>query len=180
MTQSRTHKFILAGSILLLLTIPILIITLGLDLKGIASWGYLGVFVASLLSAATIFFPAPGGAVLIIAATMFNPALVAIAGGTGAALGENTAYLAGYGGRVAMGEQMAQRYQRAEKWMKRYGSGTIFVFALAPFLPFDLAGIAAGTLRFPFWKFFLACLAGRLVRAFIIVYLIWAIFPSLY
>ena len=64
--------------------------------------------------------------------------------------------------------------------MKRYGSGTIFVFALAPFLPFDLAGIAAGTLRFPFWKFFAATFAGRMLRAFIEVYLVWAIFPSLF
>jgi len=29
-----------------------------------------------------------------------------------------------------------------------------------PFV-FDLAGIAAGVLRFPFWKFFLLCWLGR-------------------
>ena len=81
---------------------------------------------------------------------------------------------------MAIGAEQSQRYQKAENWMKRYGSGTIFVFALAPFLPFDLAGIAAGTLRFPFWKFFVACLCGRLVRAFIQVYVVWAIFPDLF
>ena len=180
MTQSRAQKLILAGSIFVLLAIPILIVTLGLDLRSIAGYGYLGVFLASLISTATIFFPVPGGAVMIIAATIFNPAWVAVAAGTGAALGECTAYFAGYGGRVVIGGKQAQRYQKAETWMKRYGNGTIFFFALAPFLPFDLAGIAAGTLRFPFRKFFLATLAGRLVRAFIEVYLVWAIFPSLY
>lgn len=180
MTQSRAQKLILAGSILILLAIPVVIVTLGLDLRSIASYGYAGVFVASLISTATIFLPVPGGAVMVIAATIFSPEWVALAAGTGAALGECTAYLAGYGGRVVIGGKHAQRYQKAESWMKRHGSGTIFLCALAPFLPFDLAGIAAGTLRFPFWKFFVATIAGRLIRAFIEVYLIWAIFPSLY
>lgn len=181
MTQSRAQKLILAASILVfVVAIPLVILTLGIDLRTIASYSYVGVFVASLVSTATIIFPIPGGAVMVIAATIFNPAWVAIAAGTGAALGECTAYLAGYGGRAVIGEKQAQRYQRAESWMKRYGSGTIFVFALAPFLPFDLAGIAAGTLRFPFWKFFVATFAGRMVRAFIEVYLVWAIFPSLF
>ena len=181
MTQSRAQKLILLASVLVfVVAIPVVILTLGLDLRSIAGYGYLGVFLASLISTATIFFPVPGGAVMVIAATIFSPAWVALAAGTGAALGECTAYLAGYGGRVVIGGKQAQRYQRAEGWMKRYGSGTIFLFALAPFLPFDLAGIAAGTLRFPFWKFFVATVAGRLVRAFIEVYLVWAIFPSLY
>ena len=30
-------------------------------------------------------------------------------------------------------------------------------------LVFDLAGIAAGVLRFPFWKFLLACWLGRTI-----------------
>ena len=38
---------------------------------------------------------------------------------------------------------------------------TIFIFSLVPFFPFDLAGIVAGALRFPFWKFFLLCWLGR-------------------
>ena len=39
---------------------------------------------------------------------------------------------------------------------------TIFVFSLVPFF-FDLAGIAAGALRFPFWKFLLVCWLGRTI-----------------
>jgi len=181
MTQSRAQKLILLASILVfVVAIPLVILTLRIDLRTIASYSYIGVFLASLLSTATIIFPTPGGAVMVIAATIFNPFWIAIAAGTGAGLGECTAYFAGYGGRVAVGERHAQRYQRAEGWMKRYGSRTIFLFALVPFLPFDLAGLAAGTLRFPFWKFFAATFAGRMVRAFIEVYLVWAIFPSLY
>lgn len=171
---------LLASILVFVVAIPLVVLTLGIDLRTIASYSYVGVFLASLVSTATIFFPVPGGAVMVIAATIFNPAWVAVAAGTGAGLGECTAYFAGYGGRAVVGEGHAKRYERAENWMKRYGSGTIFLFALVPFLPFDLAGIAAGTLRFPFWKFFVATFSGRMVRAFIEVYLVWAIFPSLY
>ena len=50
-----------------------------------------------------------------------------------------------------------------EEWMKKWGSATIFVFSLAPFLPFDVAGIAAGALRFPLWKFLIASFLGKVI-----------------
>jgi uncharacterized membrane protein YdjX (TVP38/TMEM64 family) len=39
---------------------------------------------------------------------------------------------------------------------------TIFIMSVVPFV-FDLAGIAAGALRFPIWKFFLATWVGRTI-----------------
>jgi membrane protein YqaA with SNARE-associated domain len=178
-TQSRAQKIILASSLLVLITVPIVIIALGLNLRGIAEYGYLGVFGASLISNATIIVPVPGGAVMVLAATMFNPAWVALAAAGGAALGQCTAYFIGFGGRATVGQDRAQRYQKAENWMRRYGSGTILLLSVLPFIPFDFVGIAAGTLRFPFWKFFLALLTGRLIRAFVEVYVIWTLFPNL-
>jgi len=38
----------------------------------------------------------------------------------------------------------------------------IFILSLVPFV-FDLAGIAAGVLRFPLWKFLIACWLGRTI-----------------
>jgi uncharacterized membrane protein YdjX (TVP38/TMEM64 family) len=63
--------------------------------------------------------------------------------------------------------------------MKRYGTATIFLFSLTP-LPFDIAGIAAGAVRFPYWKFLMATIAGRLPKTFIGVYVIykgWQLVP---
>jgi len=99
----------------------------------------------------------------------------------GGALGESTAYIAGYGGAAIITHQQSKWYARAENWMRRYGSATIFVFALTP-LPFDVAGIAAGALRFPFWKFLLATLAGRLPRSLLecyLAYLGWEVLGEL-
>ena len=46
--------------------------------------------------------------------------------------------------------------------MKRWGSLTIFLMSLAP-LFFDVAGLAAGVLRFPFKKFIFWTWVGRTV-----------------
>lgn len=171
------RRGILIVSLLGIIAIPIVLVTIGFDLESIAAYGYLGVFLATFLSSTTVIFPVPGVAVLMIAAAMFNPAWVAVTGCIGGSLGEFTSYLVGYGGMMAIEPRYTERYKRAEDWMRRHGSVTIFLFALMPFLIFDLVGIVAGTLRFPFWKFLLACLAGRLPRSFAEAYLGWAILP---
>lgn len=125
------------------------------------AYGYLGAFLISLIFNATVILPA--GNVLVISAlgaVLPSAVLVGLAGGTGAAIGETTGYLAGYSGRGIA--QKSKIYSRVEEWVRRWGVPTIFVFSLLPFL-FDLAAIAAGVLRFPFWKFFLICWAGRTI-----------------
>ena len=150
----------------------------------LAKYGYLGVFLLTLICSATIFFPTPG--FIIVFAMVVSPAfswpLVALAAGVGGGLGESSAYIAGYGGNVIIVPEQWKRYRRAEDWTRHYGGIAIFVFSLAPFLPFDLAGIVAGAMRYPFWKFLLATLAGRLVRSFsecYLVYLGWLTWPTL-
>jgi membrane protein YqaA with SNARE-associated domain len=135
-------------------------------------YGYLGAFLVALIASISIIFPIPG--IILVLAIAANPdlnwALVALAAAIGGGLGETTAYLAGYGGAVVIAPGQSKLYERAEKWMKRYGSATIFAFSLS-WLPFDIVGIAAGALRFPFWKFLLATLAGRLPRTLLELYL---------
>ncbi len=123
-------------------------------------YGYLGAFLISLTFNATLILPA--GSILMIsvfgAIPALNPVVVGLAGGAGAAIGEITGYMAGYSGR-GLAERSGM-YNRVEGWMRRWGTLTILIMSLVPFI-FDLAGIAAGVLRFPFWKFFLLCLLGR-------------------
>ncbi len=86
--------------------------------------------------------------------------LVGLLGGIAAAIGETTGYIAGYSGReiVARGKM----YGRVERRVKRWGAIAILLFSMVPFV-FDLVGIAAGILRFPFWRFMLFCGLGRIV-----------------
>ena len=123
-------------------------------------YGYLGAFIISLTFNATLILPAGNIVILsVLGAVLPSPVWVGIIGGAGAAIGELTGYMAGYSGRG-----LAQRtdiYNRVESWMKgKWGAFAIFFLSLVPFV-FDLAGIAAGVLRFPVWKFLLLCWLGR-------------------
>ena len=126
------------------------------------NYGYLGAFLASLITTTSVIFPIPGFIIIgAIAASTANWPLVALASALGNGIGECTSYIAGYGGSAIINPQRSRFYQQAEGWMKRHGSLTVFIFALTP-LPFDVVGIAAGALRFPLWKVILAVIAGRL------------------
>lgn len=128
------------------------------ELKG---YGYLGAFLISLLLNATVILPA--GNILVIAtlgATLPSATIVGLAGGAGAAIGEITGYMTGYSGHGIA--EKNKFYNRVEDWVKRWGTLTIFTLSLLPFI-FDLAAIAAGVLRFPFWKFLLLCWLGRTI-----------------
>ena len=54
-------------------------------------------------------------------------------------------------------------YARVQKWTDRFGAKAIFVFAVLP-VPFDLAGVWAGTVRFPLFKFFYPVTAAKIIR----------------
>ncbi len=135
-----------------------------LELKNYAYWG---AFLISLIGNATVILP---GAVLPILSTIgvvlypvtgpSGPIIVGLVGGIGAAIGEMTGYMVGYSGRGIV--ERANLYKRLVEWLRRWGTLTIFILSLVPFF-FDLAGIAAGALRFPLWKFILACWLGRTI-----------------
>ena len=124
-------------------------------------FGYLGAFIISVTLNATLVLPA-GNFVVMAAfgATLPSATLVGLVGGLGAAIGEITGYVAGYSGQSMI--QRRKVYQRLERWVKKWGTLTIFLLSIAP-LFFDLAGLAAGALRFPFWKFFIATWLGRTI-----------------
>ncbi len=148
------------------------IIRLSPQLESFKEYGPIGAFLVAFICSTTVIFPAPGFLVIwaMAASPAFSWPLVALASGVGGALGESVAYLAGYGGVVVIHPEQSKLYKRAEYWMRRHGSATIFIFSIT-WLPFDFVAIAAGALRFPFWKFMLANLAGRVPRSFLGCYL---------
>lgn len=127
-----------------------------------AAWGYPGIFLIALLANATVFLPAPGVAVVFAMGSIFNPYGVALAAGTGGALGELSGYLAGFGGQ-AMVENTAM-YDRIQPWVQKWGAWAILALAAIPNPFFDLAGIAAGTMKIPMWKFLLFVWIGQLIK----------------
>lgn len=138
------------------------------------SYGYIAyllVFAVSLLSSATIFIPTPGIAFTLAAAAVWDPLFVAIAAGTGDAIGEMTAYWTGYVGEKIIVDEHMPAYQKASSWMDRHGAWAIFGVALVPVVLFDLVGLAAGALKIRWWKFLLAAWCGKVPRAIVVCYL---------
>jgi membrane protein YqaA with SNARE-associated domain len=129
-----------------------------------SSYGYLGLFVVSVVGNATILLPAPSLAATFLAGGIFNPLLAGVVSGAGMAIGELSGYMAGYGGTVILDPTERARFERLQDWMRRHGFLTIFVLAVIPNPIFDLAGVAAGVLHFPLPHFLLACFLGKTVK----------------
>jgi uncharacterized membrane protein YdjX (TVP38/TMEM64 family) len=130
-------------------------------LENVEYYGYPAIFLVSMVWNATVLVPIPSFWTYFFFGQVFNPVLVGLVGGSGAAVGELTAYMAGRSSRVMLEKRRLKIYARVEGWIKRWGVIMIFGFNLVPVFPFDLVGIAAGATRFRLWKFYLACLAGR-------------------
>lgn len=157
------------GAIQIAFAILIIIVILAFSdrIANLQEYGYAGVFLITLLSNATIFFPAPGWAAVIALGGVLNPYLVGIVAGLGSGIGEITGYIVGSGAR----EISDARFEKYKKIINKYGSVSIFVLAFIPNPLFDVAGIVAGTLKIPAWKFLIACILGRTLRYILLAHL---------
>ena len=160
-------KIIPLLTLLLVVAITVTIFLCRERITELGNYGYLGAFLVSLVSNATIVLPVPGIIIIMALGATLPPVFVGLAAGIGSAIGEMTAYVVGVGGRGLV--ENRRLYDRLVEWLRKWGVMIIFLFALTP-LPFDLLGIVAGVLRFPLWKFFLACWLGKTLLNIIIAY----------
>lgn len=133
-----------------------------------AAYGYPGIFLVMLMANATVIIPAPGVAVVFAMGSVFNPILVALAAGTGGAIGELSGYLAGFSGQAVV--ENTKVYIRVSPWVQKYGAWAILVLAAIPNPFFDLAGIAAGVTKIPIWKFLFFCWIGQIIKMAMFAY----------
>ncbi len=159
-------KFKGIAEIAIAAVIVILILAFSDRILELQEYGYAGVFVISLLTAATIFVPAPGWAAVIAMGGVLNPYIVGIVAGIGSGIGESTGYLIGNGAR----ELSDAKFGKYKELIKKYGSGAVFVLAFIPNPLFDIAGFVAGALKIRIWKFLLACILGRILRYVILAH----------
>jgi len=133
-----------------------------IDYKAMGNYGYLGVFVVTLLATGAIVLPVPYLALILVAGSFLNPVLVALVAGVGAALGELTGYLVGYTGRSLIPRN--RWYEMVERAVTRFGGPVIFIAAAVPNPFFDAVGIVAGATRLPVWFFLVVCFLGKTIR----------------
>jgi membrane protein YqaA with SNARE-associated domain len=156
-----------------------------LELQDIAEWmrnfavqyGYFGIFLISLLGATSIVVPIPSTVVIFTLGGLrdsfgnflFEPLFIAAAAGVGAAIGEFSGYLLGFGGRKVIGEKYKRKMDILMKLFKRFGPIVIFVFALTP-LPDDLLFILLGVMRYGVWAAFIPAIVGKFLSNLIVAY----------
>lgn len=136
------------------------------QIEGLATWGYIGAFLAMLLSNATLILPAPGLIIVFALGSTLNPVVVGLFGAMGASLGELTGYITGLGG-VAVLENTRVSH-RIRRWMNHNGMLTIFALSAVPNPFFDIAGVMAGAVKMPVWKFLGSAFCGKTIQATVI------------
>ena len=127
-----------------------------------AEYGYPGIFLIALMANATVLLPAPGVAVVFAMGSILNPIGVALAAGTGGAIGELSGYLAGFSGQAVV--ERTDVYNKISPWIEKYGGWTILVLSAIPNPFFDIAGIAAGIAKMKLWRFLLFCWFGQIIK----------------
>jgi uncharacterized membrane protein YdjX (TVP38/TMEM64 family) len=157
---------VLLATIILMVFLIILGLTYKDKIKEFENYGYLGIFLMGIAGSATPIWPLPGSWAAFIGAGLgWNIVLVALAAGTGEAIGEFSGYLLGYGGQPVITNW--KRYQWFEGWMKRHGALAIFLVAAVPNPHIiKLVNASAGATRFPLWKWFLISWSGKIIKSF--------------
>ncbi|MBI2232366.1 MAG: VTT domain-containing protein [Candidatus Aenigmarchaeota archaeon] len=152
-----------------------------IDIAGLVhAFGYLGVFLASLIGSASIIFPVPSFALVIAAGSQFDPFWVGIISGAGAAIGELTGYGLGYGIyhlRNKFKKSTKKQKEELKGWKKTFknwfdnhmGFALIMIFAFTP-LPDDVIGIFCGAVKYDIKKFFIAVLIGKIMLGLVLAY----------
>lgn len=132
------------------------------------SYGYIGIFLISILANATVIIPAPGLLFVFGMGAKFSPLMVGLAAGVGAALGELSGYLAGFSSQAILEDR--ERYGQLVDWMNKNGPLTIMILAFIPNPLFDLAGMVAGALKMPVVKFLLFVAIGKILKMIVFAY----------
>ncbi len=197
-TSSRKGRYIFGGLFLGgIIAAFVVIIYYWQEISRFQNYGYLGLVIVGLLSGFSLPIPLPYMVVTFIFGGLLHPALVGASCGLGLGIGGTLLYLTGRGGskffplsnvfafannssnEVPPSSRMSRLLSRLLRWAriprimeiaKRRGTLVVFLMSAAinPF--FVPMAIGMGTLRFRWWKFFLACWAGMTVKAMAIAY----------
>jgi membrane protein DedA with SNARE-associated domain len=171
--RKPTRREVIIGGIFLAVTIALslLIIQHRSYIAQIAQWGYLGLFIISVLTNGTFILPGFGIILTFTLGGVLNPAIVGAVAGIGEAIGAIGAYFTGYAGRGLLGDGNSGLYVRFNNIIDRHGSKAIFFVSsvLSPFFyPF---AVFLGALRYGWIRFFLATWAGRTAKSMVLAYL---------
>ena len=149
-------------ALLLVIGLSVFLFSIRDQAARLATYGYPGLFLFSILSNATVVLPMPGVALTFTAGAVLEPLIVGVVAGVGSTIGELTGYLAGFSGQAVIDD--SKMYRRLERWTENHGQWAILVLAIIPNPLFDLAGAAAGALKMPVHQFLFWAGIGKTIK----------------
>ena len=163
----RSNRWLPVAFLFVALVLAVLVWTLGENISAAKLAGYPGVFFINFLGAVSMVLPMPGlisvcgGSVLDL-----NPWVLGTLAGVGEALGEWSGYVVGYAGDTVFERFSIYRNLRPRvgRWMEKRGSLLLLLASAVPNPFFDLVGIAAGTVHFPFVRFMAIIFVGKIIK----------------
>ncbi len=171
MVRRKLPILTFALGVIIFISVVFWVIASGTSTETWKNIGYPSAFLLGFIGAASIIIPVPATVALLAVAGLriFDPTLLALAFGFGAAAGELVGYGLGYMGRGVVGERWRRQLNAMVRIFERFGIIAIFIFALTP-LPDDLLFIPLGLMHYSIWKAFAAGVAGKVTMSLIITH----------
>ena len=167
--RQRNRALPVVGVLVLALALNLLVIWLPQRwFEGWGSYGYLGVFLVTLLANASVVVPVPYPGLIAKLGAELNIFGVALLGAAGSAAGETTAFLVGRAGKRAVEQSRFYVWLQHQLRTPPRAFAVLFLLSAPPNPFFDVAGLTAGTLGVSFPIFVVAVFTGRIVRMLIL------------
>ncbi len=161
-TKKQFSKTILSVFIAIILALPWLL--LQEEIKQMASWGYVGLFLSCLLASATILIPAGSTMSVVIASTLLDPLLCILVGSISATLGEQSAFLFGKLNSQQAKCSKSKFIIKWQSWMSRKSWMKVFIAAAVPLPIYDIIAVNAGSIHMSWGQYILATACGKIVK----------------
>lgn len=131
------------------------------DHSSLGRLGLGGAFLAAMLSHLTVVARDMFVPMFLPLTQVYSPILLGAAAGWGAALGEVTTYLLGWGVAESVRDEQSETEDRIVGWIRRYGMWAVLLVSLTP-LPDTPIVLLAGSGRLPFKKLLLVEGVGKM------------------
>jgi len=130
------------------------------DGRSLGQLGLVGVFSASLLSHLTVVARDMFVPMYLHLTSVYHPIVLGASAGVGAALGEVTTYLLGWGIAETIERERGHADDRLAGWIRRYGLWAVLLVAATP-LPDTPLVLLAGSNRLPLGRLLLVECVGK-------------------
>ena len=172
LARRRTRREYIIGGITVLVMVGfcIFVFLYWQEFIKFSKYGYIGIFVLSLISGFLPMIPVPDIVFVFALGAVLVPVYIGLLAGLGESIGSMGVYVTGYSSARAFHALDHGVMSKFRDWMKTRGSFSVFAMSAIfnpLFYPFT---VIAGMMHFGWWRFFLLMLAGKSLKNVVVAY----------